>query len=65
MITDKLNRYIYELDYRDNLALEATSFDGIVQKMVDADTIERQKILKRLKGDTKKKIETMIKGGLI
>jgi hypothetical protein len=65
MITDKLNRYIAEFEYRDNRALEAKSFDDIVKKLVAASEIERQNILKHLKGGTKKKIETMIKGGLI
>ena len=65
MITDKINRYIYELELSDNRALEALSFDEIVDKMLNADPSERQNILDCLRGDSKEKIQTMIQGGLL
>ena len=65
MTVNKLNRFIYELEYRDYLAQGALSLDEIVQKMLDADPPERQKILDCLRGDIKEKIQTMIEGGLI
>ena len=65
MITEKLNRFIYELEYRDYLAMDALSLDEIVQKMLDANPSERQKILDCLRGDIKEKIQTMIEGGLL
>ena len=65
MITDKLNRYIYELDYADNLALDALSLGSIVEKMLNSNPLERQNILNRLSGEIKEKIEKMIEGGLL
>ncbi len=65
MITDKLNRYIYEINYSKRLNIDNLSFDEIVEMILSANEIERQEIMESLKGKTKEKIDAMIEGGLI
>ena len=65
MITDKLNRYIYEIDYNKKFNLGALSFDEVVKLLVSANESERQEIMECLSGEIKEKIDTMVDGGLI
>jgi hypothetical protein len=65
MITDKLNRYIYEIDYNKKFNINTLSFDEIVEMILTTDKVERQKILERLDDKIREKINAMIEGGLI
>lgn len=65
MITDKLNRYIYEFEYSKKFNISDLSFDEVVEMFVSANEAERQKILESLDRKTRNKIEIMIEGGIL
>lgn len=65
LITDKLNRYIYEFEYSKKFNISDLSFDEVVEMFVSANEAERQKILESLDRKTRNKIEIMIEGGIL
>ena len=65
MITDDLNRYIYEIDDNKKFNINTLSFDEIVEMIITADKVERQNMLESLDDKIREKIDTMIEGGLI
>lgn len=65
MIITKLNRYLYELSYKDRLNVYGLTFEELVDKLVPMNEQERKDIIKLLDPDTKNKIEEMRKGGIL
>ena len=65
MIINKLNRYLYELNYKDRLNVYGLTFEELVEKLVPMNEQERKDIIKLLDPDTKSKIDELIKGGII
>lgn len=65
MIITKLNRYLYELSYKDRLNVYGLTFEELVDKLVPMNEQERKDIIKLLDPDTKNKIDELIKGGII
>ena len=65
MIITKLNRYLYELSYKDRLNVYGLTFEELVDKLVPMNEQERIDIIKLLDPDTKSKIDELIKGGII
>ncbi len=62
---DKINRYLYELDYKDRLNIFDLTFEALVEKLVHMNEHERKNIINLLDTDTKNKIEIMIEGGIL
>ena len=62
---DKINRYLYELSYKDRLNIYSLTFEEFVEKLVPMNEQERKDIINLLDPDTKDKIEEMRKGGLL
>jgi len=62
---DKINRYLYELSYKDKLNIHNLTFDELVEKLVPMNEQERTEIINLLEPDTKSKIEEMRKGGIL
>ena len=62
---DKINRYLYELSYKDRLNIYGLTFEELVEKLVPLNDQERNGIINLLDPDTKEKIEEMRKGGLL
>ena len=62
---DKINRYLYELSYKDRLNIYSLTFEELVEKLVPMNEQERKDIINLLDPDTKDKIEEMRKGGLL
>ena len=62
---DKINRYLYELSYKDRLNIYSLTFEELVEKLVPMNEQERKDMINLLDPDTKDKIEEMRKGGLL
>lgn len=62
---DKINRYLYELSYKDRLNIYGLTFEELVEKLVPMNEQERNGIINLLDPDTKGKVEEMRKGGLL
>lgn len=62
---DKINRYLYELEYKDRLNIYDLTFEELVEKLVPMNEQDRTDIINLLDPDTKDKIEEMRKGGLL
>ena len=62
---DKINRYLYELSYKDRLNIYGLTFEELVEKLVPMNEQERKEIINLLDPDTKQKVELMISGGLL
>ena len=62
---DKINRFLYELDYKDRLNIYSLTFEELVEKLVPMNEQERKEIINLLDTDVKEKIEEMRKGGLL
>lgn len=62
---DKINRYLYELSYKDMLNVYGLTFEELVEKLMPMNEQERTEIINLLDPDTKRKIEEMQKGGLL
>lgn len=65
MILNKLNRYLYEMSYKDKLNIHNLTFEELVDKLVPMNEQERKEIINLLDPDTKGKIKIMIEGGII
>lgn len=65
MVWDKLNRFIYEIDYNKKFNLGALSFDEIVEMLLSANESERQEIYECLDKEMQEKIDALIEGGII
>jgi hypothetical protein len=65
MVWNKLNRFIYEIDYNKKFNLGALSFDEIVEMLVSANESERQEIYECLDGEMQEKIDALIEGGIL
>ncbi len=65
MITDKLNRYLYEIHHHETLSLESLSPDEVVEKLLVVDQKERQIMMNYLDDEMKQKIQAMIESGLL
>jgi len=65
MILNKLNRYLYELSYKEKLNIHNLTFEELVDKLVPMNEQERKEIINLLDPDIKGKIEKMRKGGII
>ena len=65
MITDKLNRYIYEIDYSKRMNVNKLSFEEVVEMLQSANESERKQIMENLSEKVKDKIDALIEGGLI
>ena len=61
----KINRFLYELEYKDRLNISSLTFEELVDKLVPMNEQERKDIINLLDPDTKDKIEEMRKGGLL
>ena len=61
----KINRYLYEFNYKDLFDIRKNSFEELVEKLVPMNEQERKEIINLLDPDTKNKIEIMIEGGII
>ena len=62
---DKINRYLYELSYKDRLNIHNLTFEELIEKLVPMNEQERTEIINLLDHDTKRKVEEMQKGGII
>ena len=62
---DKINRYLYELNYKKLLNISDLSFEGLVEEILPLNKQQRKEIIKLLDSDTKNKIKIMIEGGII
>ena len=62
---DKINRYLYELSYKDRLNIHNLTFEQLVEKLVPMNKQQRTDVINLLDTDTKNKIEEMRKGGLL
>jgi hypothetical protein len=62
---DKINRYLYELSYKDRLNISNLTFEDLVEKLILMNEQERTKIINLLEPDTRKKIKEIQKGGII
>ena len=65
MILNKLNRYLYEMSYKDKLNIHTLTFEELIDKLVPMNEQERKEIINLLDPDIKGKIEKMRKGGII
>ena len=65
MILNKLNRYLYELSYKEKLNIHNLTFEELVDKLVPMNEQECKEIINLLDPDIKGKIEEMRKGGLL
>jgi len=65
MILNKLNRYLYEMSYKDKLNIHNLTFEELIDKLVPMNEQERKEIINLLDPDIKGKIEKMRKGGII
>ena len=65
MILNKLNRYLYELSYKEKLNIHNLTFEELVDKLLPMNEQERKEIINLLDPDIKGKIEEMRKGGLL
>jgi len=65
MILNKLNRYLYELSYKEKLNIHNLTFEELVDKLLPMNEQERKEIINLLDPDIKGKIEKMRKGGII
>jgi len=65
MILNKLNRYLYELSYKEKLNIHNLTFEELVDKLMPMNEQERKEIINLLDPDIKGKIEKMRKGGII
>lgn len=61
----KINRFLYELEYKDRLNIHNLTFEQLVEKLVPMNEQQRTDIINLLDTDTKNKIEEMKKGGLL
>lgn len=53
MILNKLNRYLYELSYKDRLNIYGITFEELVDKLVPMNEQQRKEIIELLDPDTK------------
>lgn len=66
MILDKLDRYIYESEYKEKFELEIPCcFDQLLELLAKSDNDKREKIIKVLDEETKQKVQEMIDGGVL
>ena len=62
---DKINRYLYEVSYKDRLNIYGLTFEKLVEQLVPMNEQERNEIINLLDPDTKEKVEEMRKGGIL
>lgn len=66
MILDKLDLYINESNYKEQLELEIPCcFDKLLELLVISNENKREKIISVLDEDTKQKVQDMIDGGVL
>ena len=65
MILTKLNRYIYEAEFKDKLKLKNLSLDKVLEIITKTPEDERDSIISQLSPEVKEKIEEIRKGGLL
>lgn len=62
---NKINRYLYELTYKDKLNISKLTFEELIEKIIPMSGQDRKDVMNLLDTDTRNKIEEMRKGGLI
>lgn len=62
---NKINRYLYELNYKDILNIDNLPFEELVEKLISMNEQERKKAIELLDIDKKEKIQEMRAGGLL
>lgn len=62
---NKINRYLYELTYRDKFDILNLPFDELVEKLALMNEEDRTEITELLDSETKKKITEIIEGGIL
>ncbi len=66
MILDKLDRYIYESEYKERLELKIPCcFDKILELLAISDSEKQAKIISVLDEETKQKVQDMMDGGVL
>jgi hypothetical protein len=65
MVLTKLDRYLYEIDYKDNLKLRGITFDEVLEMVAKLPKDEREEVIAQLPDEVKVKIEEIQQGGLL
>ena len=65
MRLSKIDRILYEMDYREKMDIDKLPFDKLIEKLAKMSKGEVQDALPRLNENKRQKVEQMIEGGLL
>ena len=65
MKLSKIDRILYEIDYRDKMDIVKLPFDALNEKLANISEGEEQEVLPKLNKNKRQKVEQMIEGGLL